>query len=67
MVSVYKIYDEQDKNYRIWFGDIDDIIKHIEELHITNLEEDYSYQVTQKSWEEELQDFGLTFIEIYNK
>lgn len=69
MVSVYKIYDSQDNNYAVWYGDIDDIINYIEEIkQQENPDYDYYEQLTNgKSWNEELINLGLSFDEIYNK
>ena len=65
MTIVYKIFDNQDKNYE-WFGDEEDIINWLKESQIVQLgitkEELY-----EKGWVWGLDQARVEFEEVYNK
>jgi len=58
--TIYKIFDGGDKNYGIWYGTVDDIIKYLEEQ-----KENINRYNKEDGFIKNLERYGLTF-EIIN-
>lgn len=64
-ISVYRIFDGQDKRYE-WFGDIDDIILWLKESQIEQLGINEE-ELNERGWVWGLEQAGVAFEEIYSK